>query len=52
MSRYSSPYFNSERYFDPTAGRALVNLIREENRKFKKEVASTDESNLDEIVNI
>ena len=48
MNRYSSTYFNSERYFDPTAGKALVNLIREENRKFKKEVVSTEESNLDE----
>lgn len=30
MSKYDSPYFNSERYYDPTAGAALATLARKE----------------------
>ena len=32
MGKYDSPYYNSERYSDPTAGAALMNLIREERK--------------------
>ena len=35
MSKYDSHYYNSERYYDPTAGLALNNLIREEKKSFK-----------------
>lgn len=28
--KYDSTYFNKERYYDPTAGAALLNIIREE----------------------
>lgn len=28
--RYSTPYYNSERYYDPTAGAAIRNAIRKE----------------------
>ena len=28
--KYDSTYFNKERYYDPTAGAAILNIIREE----------------------
>lgn len=39
MGRYDSPYFNSERYYDPTAGAVLEKLAREERRKFSSAYA-------------
>ena len=35
MSKYDSHYYNSEQYYDPTAGSALSNLIREEKKSFR-----------------
>lgn len=34
MSKYNSPYFNTERYYDPTAGEVLSKLAREERAKY------------------
>ena len=31
--KYDSTYFNSERYYDPTAGAAILAVIREEKRQ-------------------
>lgn len=28
--RYKTPYYNNEKYYDPTAGTALLNIIRRE----------------------
>ena len=32
-NKYSSAFFNSEKYYDPTVGMALLNIIREEKKK-------------------
>lgn len=37
MSKYDSPYFNSERYYDPTAGAALAMLARKEREEKRRE---------------
>lgn len=37
MSKYDSPYFNSERYYDPTAGAALAMLARKEREERRTE---------------
>ena len=34
MGKYDSDYYNSERYYDPTVGAALSNLIRAEKKSF------------------
>lgn len=34
MGKYDSPYFNTERYYDPTAGAVLVKLAQEEKKKY------------------
>lgn len=37
MSKYDSPYFNSERYYDPTVGAALASLARKERNEKQRE---------------
>lgn len=32
-NKYDSAFFNSEKYYDPTVGMALLNIIREEKKK-------------------
>ena len=34
MGKYDSPYFNSEKYYDPTAGAVLSKLAAEERAKY------------------
>ena len=34
MSKYNSTYFNSERYYDPTVGAALLSVIRSEKKRY------------------
>ena len=36
MGKYNSPYYNSERYYDPTAGAALLSVIREERKRYSR----------------
>ena len=36
MSKYDSPYFNNERYYDPTAGAVLCRIIKEEKQKYSR----------------
>lgn len=36
MSKYNSTFYNNERYYDPTAGEALRNIIREEKHSLNK----------------
>lgn len=38
MGKYNSPYYNSERYYDPTAGAALLSVIREERKRYSRRV--------------
>ena len=33
MSRWDTPFYNSERYYDPTAGAAILSVIRSERQK-------------------
>ena len=33
MSRWDTPFYNSERYHDPTAGAAILSVIRSERQK-------------------
>lgn len=45
MGRYDSNFYNSEKYYDPTAGAALASIIRQERNKrpdFKINRKSTD----------
>ena len=34
MGKYDSPFFNQERYYDPTAGAVLAKLAREERTRY------------------
>lgn len=36
MSKYNSTYYNSERYYDPTAGAALLSVIRSEKKRYDR----------------
>lgn len=40
MGRYDSPYYNPERYYDPTAGAALMSVIRSEKKKYSQSIKS------------
>lgn len=33
MSRWDTPFYNNERYYDPTAGAAILSVIRSERQK-------------------
>lgn len=38
MGKYDSSFYNSERYYDPTAGAALLAVIRSEKKSFDREM--------------
>ena len=49
MGKYNSVYFNSERYYDPTAGAALLSIIRNERKTNYVKPKSTTQKSTDEI---
>lgn len=52
MSRYDTPYYNSEKYYDPTAGAALINTIKEarKQRQIEPETVKAEEPTINEFL--
>ena len=49
MARYDTGFYNSERYYDPTAGAALLEVIRSEKKKNYTARLSSSSGEDDEI---